>query len=690
MELALVTQFTWVDGFALVTSVLGTILYGIIVYALFFKKKSHIQEKIVLATATTFFLYFSGNFFALFARALAQDLFQNTYTIGWIINLIGLSFMPASLVHSFLVYKDYRNRSVNNIQIVNPLIYGFLHVFSIYFLYQFVWDINNKTPLPWPVLTSSITPLQFQLFSWWLGLCTALAGILSFFLKGNPRWKRFDNYFPINGVFLFGASILIVVLLSYHPWTPELAPLIRLIFLIMAFIPGATLGYYLVRYQFLNVLIKPTILYSVLTAIVIIVYQFGIRNIAHYLSNYDMINVRMVEIILMVILVFLFHPVRIYLHRKMNQFFFQDTEKYKSTIHNVSQSLKRISNFNQIESLLLNRLEPSLHIKKIKIIQNHDKIEPEILENKSNAIIHKELANEIIFGWMESNDFDLVGKIKDSEGILGIMGLKLKPFKDGLSPNEMHLLNTILNQLALTMRNLKLVEEHINMEKAILRQEKLSTLGQISASISHEVKNPLHSIYTLVQVMEEDEPKGEELKEDLTTIRTEIEDLSEILNEILKYANPKNQTEFVTTSINEIVDKTIRLLSKEAQNSGIEIKYKSNGEIKFTSIPGKLKEILFNLTLNGIQACRGNGKLIEITAKEIDNFIQIKVTDDGPGIDESKDVFEPFFTTKEEGTGLGLAIVRSKVHELGGNISVKNRKLGGAEFNISLPKEIHN
>ena len=90
------------------------------------------------------------------------------------------------------------------------------------------------------------------------------------------------------------------------------------------------------------------------------------------------------------------------------------------------------------------------------------------------------------------------------------------------------------------------------MEKAILRQEKLSTLGQISASISHEVKNPLHSIYTLVQVMEEDEPKGDELKEDLTTIRTEIEDLSEILNEILKYANPKNQTEFVTTSINEI------------------------------------------------------------------------------------------------------------------------------------------
>ena len=84
----------------------------------------------------------------------------------------------------------------------------------------------------------------------------AVAGLLSYKLKGNPHWKRFDNYFLINGIFILNASIITVITLSYHPWTPELAQIIRLFFLIMAFIPGATLGYYLVRYQFLNVLIK--------------------------------------------------------------------------------------------------------------------------------------------------------------------------------------------------------------------------------------------------------------------------------------------------------------------------------------------------------------------------------------------------------------------------------------------------
>ena len=91
------------------------------------------------------------------------------------------------------------------------------------------------------------------------------------------------------------------------------------------------------------------------------------------------------------------------------------------------------------------------------------------------------------------------------------------------------------------------------------KQEKFSTLGQISASISHEVKNPLHSIYSLVQVMEEEEPKSDKLKKDLITIRNEIEDLSEILNQILKYANPKNQTEFILTNINQIIDNILHI-----------------------------------------------------------------------------------------------------------------------------------
>jgi signal transduction histidine kinase len=286
---------------------------------------------------------------------------------------------------------------------------------------------------------------------------------------------------------------------------------------------------------------------------------------------------------------------------------------------------------------------------------------------------------------MESQNFDFAGWIKDQDGVLGILGIKLKPYKEELSTNELHLLNTILNQLALTMKNIILMEDQVNLEKAILKQEKLSTLGQISASISHEVKNPLHSIYTLVQVMEEDEPTGDDLKNDLKTIRNEIEDLTDILNEILLYASPNKHNIFIKVNVSEIIEKTIRLLSKEAQNSGIKIVFNPKNEIIIKSNPGKLKEIIFNLILNGIQACDKKGDLIQIESIIFKKDISIKIIDNGPGIDNLKNVFEPFFTTKEDGTGLGLSIVKTKVEELSGEILVQNRTEGGAEFIVKLP-----
>ena len=160
MELALITKFTFIDGLSLILSVLGVILYGTIIYALLFKKNSIHQEKIVLFFGITIFLYFFGNFIAFFAIALAQDYFTNAYKTGWIINLIGLSFLPASLLHSFLAYKDYKNNNK-----INPFIYAVLHILSFYFLYRFIGNTDNYDVLPWPVLTSNITPFQFKLFS---------------------------------------------------------------------------------------------------------------------------------------------------------------------------------------------------------------------------------------------------------------------------------------------------------------------------------------------------------------------------------------------------------------------------------------------------------------------------------------------------------------------------------------------
>ena len=165
----------------------------------------------------------------------------------------------------------------------------------------------------------------------------------------------------------------------------------------------------------------------------------------------------------------------------------------------------------------------------------------------------------------------------------------------------------------------------------------------------------------------------------------EIDDLNEILNEILNYASPKNQSTIIQTSIKDIIEKTIRLLSKEAQNSKIEIQYNNIDDFIIKSIPGQLKEILFNLLLNGIQACKGKGDKIEITVEDSKDYVTIKVLDNGPGIDENKNVFEPFFTTKPHGLGLGLMNAKNIIKEHNGTIKVRSKMGSGTTFAIELP-----
>ena len=148
----------------------------------------------------------------------------------------------------------------------------------------------------------------------------------------------------------------------------------------------------------------------------------------------------------------------------------------------------------------------------------------------------------------------------------------------------------------------------------------------------------------------------------------------------MKYSDmqiQKNQSKYISTKLNTVINKTIRLVIKEAQNYGIDIFFKPKKEIMISSIPTKLKEIIFNLILNGIQACKNKGKLIKIKTYENNNEVQVIIADDGPGIGDTNDLFKPFYTTKKDGTGLGLSIVKSKVEELNGNISVKNGKLEG-------------
>ncbi len=217
--------------------------------------------------------------------------------------------------------------------------------------------------------------------------------------------------------------------------------------------------------------------------------------------------------------------------------------------------------------------------------------------------------------------------------------------------------------------------------------EKLSSLGRLSTSVAHEVKNPLSSIKAIVQVMREDVRKNDHLQEDLAIIVDEIDRLTKVVNQLLQFAKPGSEIK-TSVRIGDIIRSTLVVLNHETKQNKITTLCHIPQDLPpITADEGALKEIFFNLFRNAIQAMPSGGQIhIHAHCRPENHVIQVIVADTGPGIPQELfgKIFEPFFTTKQTGTGLGLSIVKKKLEDIEATIHVESNGRG-ASFVMNFP-----
>jgi len=220
----------------------------------------------------------------------------------------------------------------------------------------------------------------------------------------------------------------------------------------------------------------------------------------------------------------------------------------------------------------------------------------------------------------------------------------------------------------------------------ILGQGGLQFFGKMSASISHEIKNPLMMIGGFAKQLAKQ--SGEEKSaHKLKIIVSEVERLENLLKELRELYLPRTLT-VEETSINDLLIETHELIKGECENKGIRVEISTGGASPLIrGDKAKLKQVFLNLVKNAIEAMEGGGRL-SILSELKGNEVEIIIEDNGGGISD-KDlgrIFSPFFTTKRHGTGLGLAISKSIIEEHpGGSISVESEGGKGTKFRISLP-----
>jgi two-component system sensor histidine kinase PilS (NtrC family) len=225
------------------------------------------------------------------------------------------------------------------------------------------------------------------------------------------------------------------------------------------------------------------------------------------------------------------------------------------------------------------------------------------------------------------------------------------------------------------------------LEAEMKQAEKMATIGELSSNIAHEIRNPLASLKSSVEMLKEDTVQKDYKMKLMDIALIEMERLDRIIKDFLTYSRP-TQPEFKKFDIHGLLDDIIELLTNIEQNKGrVRIEKNYNGMIEVSADPQKMRQVFWNLGLNALEAMPEGGDLI-ISTENMDDYMGITFKDSGSGIhdDDIEKIFFPFFTTKEHGTGLGLAIAYRIIEEHNGKIHVENNPDSGTTINILLPK----
>jgi two-component system NtrC family sensor kinase len=228
----------------------------------------------------------------------------------------------------------------------------------------------------------------------------------------------------------------------------------------------------------------------------------------------------------------------------------------------------------------------------------------------------------------------------------------------------------------------------VKLHHSFLERDRLSRLaatGELSATLAHEIKNPLNAIGSAALYIKKNF-KGSLIREFVTMIYDEVLRINKLTSNLLNFAKQSNP-EPKPSDINKLVSETVNLLKEECEERGLNIETELQNDIPITSFDyNQIKQVLINLLLNAFDSDTKDGR-IKITTELANGNVLLSVQDNGRGIsaESMKNIFNPFFTTKTRGTGLGLAITKKTVKEHGGEIAVESIPGKGSTFSLSLP-----
>jgi signal transduction histidine kinase len=627
-------------------------------------------ERVFFFLCLALFFFYSGSLLALNAQIYYPEPPALLNAFAKTVLFAGLCFLPPLLIHLHFEYAGtralWRSLAAKRVILLAayvPVLYFALRVYPL---------LANSPGFDFLVPGNALG----RGYGVWLAVAMFVAAAWQvLFARHAPDRPQLRFYVLLAVLFVAGAGMTVYLHVLGGPVLPNFSEGVSTALALLAVLPSAILIYLVYRFNFLQIGRQKNLVYAVSATFLALLYLSLVRRVGVWLE--PVLPPEASASILLFVLVIFIEPMQRVLGRSLRETAQLEMDRVQRSMAEIQQEARqgdvpRLVKF--IEQQIQERLE--LREVRLKLTATETGTAAGVASGEPRAALA-----------FDPREF-LISRGEKVEGVLHV-----EPHGATISGETRAALEFLCEQLPGALDLCRLIEEKLRLEREWAERERLALVGQMAASISHNLKNPLGSIKTILQVQMENPELPAAVRGENRIVLDEIGRLSAKLNQLLQFSRPaiRGGSAGATSDARTIIEEVVGVLRHEAERRGITLETRlPEGSAKVAAAADAVSDVLSNLLVNALEATLRGGH-VRVDGALNDGACVLTVEDDGPGIaSAARDkMLQPFFTTKAQGTGLGLAIVARRVAEFGGHLHWESpvRDGHGSRFQVRLPLE---
>jgi signal transduction histidine kinase len=646
----------------LVTLTAGTLLPFFWMVAILGHRRQRNFERIFFFLCLALTLFFGSSLLALNARLFYGTPPAGLMRFAWTFVCLGLWFVPALVVHLHVEYASIR-------ELVPPgrkkplwLLAAWAPglVLSPYLIQAFGVKASNRFESP-----SILLGLAFQC---WLVAAAAIAAFWQQRFRSvapDNEQKSFHNALQLG---FLGLAVSLVVLIAWERLIDaKTAWPFSLVVMLIAIVPLGMLIGNVQRFNFLQIGRQQNLIYAVFGVFLALLYLSFIRRASLWLEPF--LPPEATAALLLFLPVVFFEPLQRLMQTLLRQTAQSEVDRAQKLMAPIND-VARLGDFTKLVEFCERWIAEQLQLAAVQL-------ELASTESSTGFAVAAKSGSEELFVIARAGTY--VGRLRArSHGAM-------------ISGETYAALEFLAEQLPGAFDLCHLIEEKLQLERELAERERMALVGQMAASISHNLKNPLGSIKTILQVQMESADLPASLRGETQMVLDEINRLSAKLNQLLQFSRPgvRPSKQGDHCDVVSVAVSVAEVLCREADSRGVSLELTEHASAcEVAASAEAVNDILSNVVLNAIEAA-GRGGRVSLNFHCQAPNCTVAIEDDGPGIPLAlkEKILQPFFTTKARGTGLGLAIVVRRLEEIGGKLEIDSpfRDGRGSRFRMVFP-----